>query len=101
MVQLITEHSVLLREQSLKEAGIGVEAAGIQDAVVAAMETRYLLLQLLVDILTHTERGMGSVDVKETGMHTHNPMFALEVQDNIIKLMTPTFVCVNFAAVTG
>lgn len=51
MVELVAEQSIILCQQSLKQTSVGVKAAGIENGVLPAMETRYLLLQLLVDIL--------------------------------------------------
>ena len=39
-------------EDGFKQAGVGVEAARVQDGVLAFVEVSYLLLQVLVDGLS-------------------------------------------------
>ena len=39
-------------EDGFKEAGVGVETAGVQDGVLALVEISYLPLQVLVDRLS-------------------------------------------------
>lgn len=41
----------------LEQAGVGVEAAGVQDAVLPLVELGQLLLQVLVDVLQTRTRG--------------------------------------------
>ena len=56
MVQLVGDHCVLLAQQSLKQAAIGVEAGGVEDAVVGAQEGGDLALQFLVLALGATDK---------------------------------------------
>mmetsp|Transcript_15771 Transcript_15771/g.61620 ORF Transcript_15771/g.61620 Transcript_15771/m.61620 type:complete len:316 (-) Transcript_15771:157-1104(-) len=51
VVQLVRQDRVFRRQQGLEEACVGVEAAGIENAVLLAVEARHLSLQLLVDVL--------------------------------------------------
>ena len=47
VVESVGEDGVLGAEDLLKEAGVGVEAAGVQDGVIAAVEGGDLGLQFL------------------------------------------------------
>ena len=47
VVELVREDGVLGAEDLLEEAGVGVEAAGVQDGVLAAVELGNLALEVL------------------------------------------------------
>ena len=51
VVQLITEQGILFSEEGLKQTCVGIEAAGIEYGVFTTVELRYLLLQLLMNVL--------------------------------------------------
>ena len=51
MVELVGDDGVLLPEQCLEQAAIGVEAGGIEDRVVGLEPGRELVLELLVNRL--------------------------------------------------
>ena len=55
MVELVRKHGILFSKHHLKQTSIGVKAAGIQNGIVPAMERCYLSLQLLVNVLKHTQ----------------------------------------------
>jgi hypothetical protein len=51
VVQLVADHGILPVEQGLEQAGVGVEAGGIQDGVIRLQKAGDCLLQLLVQVL--------------------------------------------------
>lgn len=51
MVQSIRDDCILVCQDCLKDAGVGVEAGCIQDSVLGAIELGDLVLELLVDVL--------------------------------------------------
>jgi hypothetical protein len=61
MIQCITDDSVFLSKNSLKETSISIEAAGIQDCVLSAMKLRDGLFELLVEILMTALIGRGGI----------------------------------------
>ncbi|KEG05665.1 hypothetical protein DQ04_19521000 [Trypanosoma grayi] len=50
VVQRIRDDGVLLIQQRLKNAGVRIEAARVQDGILGSKEVRHGLLQLLVDV---------------------------------------------------
>ena len=51
VVEGVGDDRVLLAEQRLEEAAVGVEAGGVEDRVLGAEEARETGLELLVDVL--------------------------------------------------
>jgi hypothetical protein len=51
VVELVAEHRVLVGQQRLKQAGVGVEAGGVEDRILGAVEGSDALLQRLVEVL--------------------------------------------------
>ena len=53
MVQLVRDDHIILAEKRFKDAGVGVEAARVQNRVFTAVELSNLPLELLMDVLQH------------------------------------------------
>lgn len=51
MVQSIRDDCILVCQDSLKDAGVGVEAGCIQDSILGAIELGDLILEFLVNVL--------------------------------------------------
>ena len=51
VVELVGDDGVLCSEYRLKQAGIGVKAARIQDGVICSVKFGYCCLELLVNVL--------------------------------------------------
>lgn len=47
MVEGVRENCVFRTHELLKESGVGVEAAGVQDRVLFPVKARYFVLQIL------------------------------------------------------
>ena len=59
MVQRVADYGVLGAEDGLEEAGIGVEAGGVEDRVLCAHELGDVLLESLVDVLGAADKSDG------------------------------------------
>jgi len=59
VVELLGDDRVLLLEQRLEQAPVGVEARGVEDRVVQAEEAGDLLLQLAMDVLGAADEADG------------------------------------------
>lgn len=55
VVQLIGQHGIIWTQQNLEQSGVGIETAGVQDAVLPLVKLCQLLLQMFVQVL-NTER---------------------------------------------
>jgi hypothetical protein len=51
VVQRVGDDRVVLAQQRLEQAAVGVEGGGVEDGVLGAQEARQALLELLVDVL--------------------------------------------------
>lgn len=59
MVELIRDQGIISAENGLEDATIGIEAAGIENGIIGAVELADLLLELLVDILGAADKSYG------------------------------------------
>ena len=59
VVQFVRDDGILRAQQGLEQAAVGVKAGGVKDGVVHAQKFGKLTLQLLVDILSTTDKAHG------------------------------------------
>jgi hypothetical protein len=59
VIQLVAHDGVLLREQGLEEATVGVEARRVENRVLGSQELAEFSLQLLVDLLRPADESDG------------------------------------------
>src|SRR3546814_20799304 len=66
VVERVGDDGIVLAQQRLEQAAVGVEAGGVEDRVALAEEVGARLLQLLVQVLGRSEEGRVGKDVVMT-----------------------------------